>query len=297
MKYPTITIALPDTMVSDVKHLRDKSIRLGQIARTLAIFKISELLIYRSPYIDSEESARERRIIKNILGYIECPQYLRKSLIPVHRDLEFAGILPPLATPHHQLDEKLKLNQFREAAIFLGNNNAVQAEVGIRHPISVINPPPESLKERIVRKTIQIVQDPESKKFLAEVVPRELVEEKIYWGFKIRFTDTDISKFINRRENTFIIATDRDGRNYQELIKENDPKQTTRIPKNKNLLILFGEPRHGLYEMLKGNEKVALRDIADLVINTIPTPGTRSIRLEEALIISLARLLPIYGIE
>ena len=211
MKYPPITIALPDTMVSDVKHLRDKSIRLGQIARTLAIFKISELLIYRSPYVTPEESTREKRIIKNILGYIECPQYLRKSLIPVHRDLEFAGKLPPLATPHHQLDEKLKQNQYREAAIFLGNNNVVQAEVGTRHPIPVINPPPESLKERIVRKTVQIVQDPDSKKFLAQVVPRELVEEKVYWGFKLRFTDAEVSKFANRRENSFIIATDREG--------------------------------------------------------------------------------------
>lgn len=31
---------------------------------------------------------------------METPQYLRKSLIPMHKDLKFAGALPPLDAPH-----------------------------------------------------------------------------------------------------------------------------------------------------------------------------------------------------
>lgn len=36
-----------------------------------------------------------------ILQYCECPQYLRKSLIPIHKDLQFCGLINPLDAPHH----------------------------------------------------------------------------------------------------------------------------------------------------------------------------------------------------
>ncbi len=41
------------------------------------------------------------------LEYLECPQYLRKDLFPVHKDLKNAGLLNPLDTPHH-----LRANEF-----------------------------------------------------------------------------------------------------------------------------------------------------------------------------------------
>jgi Uncharacterized conserved protein len=36
-----------------------------------------------------------------ILQYCECPQYLRRHFFPMHPDLQFAGLLPPLDAPHH----------------------------------------------------------------------------------------------------------------------------------------------------------------------------------------------------
>jgi len=37
----------------------------------------------------------------NILQYCECPQYLRRHFFPMHPDLQYAGLLPPLDAPHH----------------------------------------------------------------------------------------------------------------------------------------------------------------------------------------------------
>jgi methyltransferase len=36
-----------------------------------------------------------------ILQYCECPQYLRKHFFPLHSDLQYTGLLPPMDAPHH----------------------------------------------------------------------------------------------------------------------------------------------------------------------------------------------------
>lgn len=39
--------------------------------------------------------------LARILQFCECPQYLRRKFFPMHPDLQFAGLLPPLDMPHH----------------------------------------------------------------------------------------------------------------------------------------------------------------------------------------------------
>ena len=39
--------------------------------------------------------------LARILQYLETPQYLRRFLFPVHKDLRYAGLLNPLDCPHH----------------------------------------------------------------------------------------------------------------------------------------------------------------------------------------------------
>ncbi|MHA1991286.1 MAG: putative RNA uridine N3 methyltransferase [Candidatus Hodarchaeales archaeon] len=291
-----IAVALPDSMVYDSRHIRDKTEKLGYIARALSIFQVTDIFIYHSPFISPQDAEKEKRVIRNILGYSECPQYLRKHLFPIHRDLEYVGVLPPLATPHHMVDSKLKLGQFREALVYFSEDNKTYAIVGTKHPLTVNNPPIESLKDKKVRKTIRIVKKDDSDSFAAEIVPRELVQEENYWGFKLKFTDTSIAKFGNRLKDSFIIATDRQGKNYN-LVKKNLLEDLKEIRKKKSLLFLFGEPRFDLYQMLKGFNKIKLKDISNVIVNTVPKTGTRNIRLEEAVMISLARMMPILDSE
>jgi predicted SPOUT superfamily RNA methylase MTH1 len=291
-----IAVALPDSMVYDSKHIRDKTEKLGYIARALSIFQVTDIFIYHSPFISPQDAEKEKRVIRNIFGYSECPQYLRKHLFPIHRDLEYVGVLPPLATPHHMVDSKLKLGQFREALVYFSEDNKTYAIVGTKHPLTVINPPKESLKDKKIRKTIRIVKKDDSDSFSAEIVPRELVQEEKYWGFKLKFTDTSIAKFGNRLKDSFIIATDRQGKNYN-LAKKSLLEDLKEIKKKKSLLFLFGEPKFDLYQMLKGFNKIKLKDISNVIVNTVPKSGTRNIRLEEAVMISLARMMPILDTE
>ena len=45
--------------------------------------------------MSDELDHRRRKVVKflaRVLQYVECPQYLRKTLFPVHTDLKFAGV-------------------------------------------------------------------------------------------------------------------------------------------------------------------------------------------------------------
>ena len=64
--------------------------------------------------IQSIQKQNYQQFIK-ILEYLECPQYLRKSLFPPHKYLEHVGLLCPLEAPHH-----FKINddwEFREGVV------------------------------------------------------------------------------------------------------------------------------------------------------------------------------------
>ena len=118
-------------------------------------------------------------------------------------------------------------------------------------------------------------------------MPRERAEAKTYWGYRIKETSQRLAGGFGQRKDTYtVIATSRLGRPYNEV--DLPPLS------NKPVLFVFGSPKKGLYDFLKGS-KLRMSDVAHAVVNTVPNPGTRTVRLEEAITVTLARLLPHYG--
>lgn len=120
----------------------------GQIARAATVFRIDEIVVFDSTPAaesggagDGEESGA--RFLVRILEYLETPQYLRRRLFPMHKNLKFVvrcqamwlpstfddfsryqwccavsgmqGLLPPLDAPHHV--RKHEWSEFREGGI------------------------------------------------------------------------------------------------------------------------------------------------------------------------------------
>jgi hypothetical protein len=270
---PYTTIAIPDSSVSDSSDLRVKTEKLFQISRIAAIFKVEEILIYHDPFLKPSHGRRERKKIVSILKYIECPQYLRKRLIPLSRDTAAVGILSPLAIPHHAKTRDLKRNEIREAVIFL-NQNKVMAAVGGTELLEVEGWK-KSLKEKTFRVTVQIIS--KDGKFHARIVSKP--PSDTYWGYKVHFSEHVLSKALLNR-NDYKIATSRSCK----LIKNS--KGT--IDQAKNLLIAFGGPYNGIPEMLKTEGK-KISDVFDSCFSTLNKYGTRSLRLEEAMMITFSR--------
>ncbi|MFX0050946.1 MAG: putative RNA uridine N3 methyltransferase [Candidatus Hodarchaeota archaeon] len=271
-----LSVAIPDSAVSDCSDIRSKTEKIFQFARIAAIFQIKEILIYHDPFLKPVRANRERRIIKRILQYLECPQYLRKRLFPISRDTAAVGALSPLAIPHHIRSKELKPNEIREAAIFL-NQGRVLADVGATHLLEVISPPNKPLMNRTIRTTIKIIKT--NGNFKAIALPSPPTDK--YWGYSVHSSATTIFKLLsNRREMK--IATSRSCQPIKQFSIGN--------LKSRHLIIAFGGPYKGIPEMTKSEGK-KISDIFDACFNIMTSNyGTRSLRLEEAMMITFSKL-------
>lgn len=113
-EYPTVSIAVPGSILENAQSVELRTYLAGQIARAACIFQVDEIVIFDD--YGNEANAKTSTLediaglktvrqscvqFGRILQYLECPQYLRKFFFPIHSDLKYAGILNPLDAPHH----------------------------------------------------------------------------------------------------------------------------------------------------------------------------------------------------
>src|SRR5947209_10217347 len=145
-----LSIALPASFTKDVPHLREKTSRVGLIARSLAIFRVDEVVIYNDETGRSSES--EGRLFEKLLGYQETPQYLRKALFKQDPDLQFSGILPPLRMPSHPNVGEPRIGEIREALVIESAAHSI-VNAGFRAAVEI-----SSRLNILERVTIRVVQ-------------------------------------------------------------------------------------------------------------------------------------------
>jgi hypothetical protein len=120
----TLSVAISATMLSHLEKPELKTFVAGQIGRTLALFEVDEVIVYNDTPTNAQSAARTtdgtyeasskknldpKLFLARLLQYLEAPPYIRKSLFPVHRDLQYVGLLHPLEAPHHMKFEDLSL--------------------------------------------------------------------------------------------------------------------------------------------------------------------------------------------
>ena len=111
-----LSIAIPDSSLSDEKTLENKTRKIASIARSCGIFRVNEIIIYR----DGKRNENDSKLLLTILRYLETPQYFRRDVFGKTNLLKFAGILPPLKIPNQtgtSNPKELKKNDAREAMI------------------------------------------------------------------------------------------------------------------------------------------------------------------------------------
>ncbi|MFB0543769.1 MAG: putative RNA uridine N3 methyltransferase, partial [Candidatus Bathyarchaeia archaeon] len=65
-------IAVPDSLVSDIPHQRERTAAIGLVGRAVAIFRVDGIVIYKDPGSGGGEAS----FLRLILNYMETPQYL-----------------------------------------------------------------------------------------------------------------------------------------------------------------------------------------------------------------------------
>jgi len=268
-------MAIPASLVSDVPHLREKTFKIGIVGRAAAIFGVEEIIIYRDkPEVDQKH---EVDLIATLLRYMETPQYLRKKLFKLEPELRYAGILPPLRTPHHPLGKRtadLKVGEYREGVTIAKTRGGTLVGIGVEKHVFI----PESLPIG-KRVTVKIVSVDE--KITADLVDRQ--EIPFYWGYDVTVWGGSFGSLVQCGRFDLKIATSKYGLAFMDV----KDQLVERWRKAEHVLIGFGAPAKGLFEIAK-HEGLDLKDVVDFVVNTIPGQCTETVRTEEAIIASLA---------
>ena len=273
-----ISIAIPASLVSDVPHLREKTFKIGLVGRAAAIFRVDEIIVFPD-VLDSDQS-KEASLIATVLSYMETPQYLRKRLFKIRPELRYVGILPPLRTPHHPLMNKLKdltLGEHREGVVVGLVKKGSFVDIGVEQPV-LISEKRIPVNTRVSTKIIDLGKPPR-----AVVVSRDEIRE--YWGYQVVVSNTTFGQLAKSRSFDLTVATSKHGVAFMEVIEE----LVKRWKESRRVLVAFGAPTRGLYEIV-AQEDLKLGEVTDFVVNTIPGQGTDTVRTEEAVYASLAVL-------
>ncbi|CAI5469873.1 unnamed protein product [Closterium sp. Yama58-4] len=254
---PTISIAVPGSIIDNTQSLERATAVAGQIARAAVIFKVHEVVVYDDWDAEGDSSAprgwRGERFsgsagsfLARVLQYLDTPQYLRRALIPLTPDLRLAGLLPPLDAPHHARMHEWP--EFREGVVVAdgeGEGGGARArgscavDVGLQQRVRVRGSFSEGTRLTVA---------------MGLVAEREKVFQPEHGDVK------EIGQF--------------------------------KLPPFRHLLVVFGGVA-GLEEACEGDEGLAAdsrdpRQLCQLYLNTCPFQGSRTIRTEEAVLISLA---------
>ncbi len=273
-----LAVAIPASVISDTPHLREKTSKIGLIGRAAAIFRVDEIIVY----LDNPKAnqIRDLEFIALLLNYLETPQYLRKRLFKLDPDLQFAGILPPLRTPHHPLSGKtrdLKAGEYREGLVLSKAKEGLLVDIGVEQP-AVLRETQFAVGDRL---TLQVVNV--GGRIEVQAVNRDDVP--MYWGYRIYLEQRPFVQLVNDGKYDLTIATAKLGDKFMAAAGAIGKKWSAA----QNVLVAFGPPSRGLHEIAK-EEGAKLEAIVDFVVNMIPEQGTATVRTEEALLASLAIL-------
>ncbi|KAF7732869.1 hypothetical protein EC973_000145 [Apophysomyces ossiformis] len=292
----TVSVAIPSSILESAPSLELKTILAGQIARALVIFNVDEIVIYEDKPASSKTNPN--LFLARIFQYLETPQYLRKALVPISPDLKFAGLLRPLDVPHHpnrndktKYREGVTLENATEATgtvVDVGLYRRARITPCLQPGVRVTLELPEPLAAVDTKKG----QKPIAAKAVSPKVPRE--KAGIYWGYSIRIASS-FSRVITESPykdgyDYTIGITDRGGQDlYDGAVQK--------LKNFEHMLIAFGGPSGGLQEAIEADEdlKVGAEDAADLfdqLLNPNVKCGTRSVRLEESMMMALSVLKP-----
>ena len=260
-----LSVAIPDSALSDESLKIDKTRKISVLARACAIFKIDTIYVYQEG-----SNRQDGNLLVTILRYLETPQFLRKQLFPKMNDLKFAGVLQPLRIPSHVTPanpKKIRRGDSREGIVVMAKGKKF-VDIGINQLIPLFGKTPAGK-----RTTIQFKEG--FPNFSVKEVNKDEIDS--YWGYNVKERANLFSLLKEWKDN--IIITSRKGKT---ATREQISKY---VNSQKPTLIVFGSPEKGIHEIL-GSKMRNVQNAKSL--NFFPHQATETVRLEEALLGTLA---------
>jgi len=268
-----ISIAIPDSCLLGEQTLRDKTLKIGQIARASSIFRVGKIYLYQDREAKVKDS--DRRLIILILRYLDTPQYLRRDMFPRQRELRYAGLLPPIRAPHHKewQDMKAVKNGEIRVGVAVRIKDKLFVNVGIDRPVRLEGVAHIGAKLNVRLKSAY-------PNLSAVEVDRHDINFH-YWGFLVQEAGS-LKALLDRLADGVIVITSRGGKSLTNV----EPQLINELRIKRKILLVFGSPKKGVPQILsdEGYDSNTYR----FIVNMFPNQGTQTVRLEEALLGTLA---------
>lgn len=260
-----LSVAIPDSALSDESLKIDKTRKISVLARACAIFKIDTIYVYQEG-----NNRNDGSLMVMILKYLETPQFLRRRLFPKMNDLKFAGVLQPLKIPSHITPanpKKINTGDVREG-IVVSIKGKRFVDVGINQLIPFFG-------DTAIGKRVTLRFKEGYPKLSVKEIDRN--EAPTYWGYTVKERSNLYSILADWKGS--IIITSRKGKT---ATKEQIAKYTR---SDQPILIVFGSPEKGVHEIIGGR----MKNVQNArTLNFFPNQATETVRLEEALLGTLA---------
>ena len=266
MTLNNISLFIPSSFLRVTKDLKLKTYKVGLIGRPAALFQVNKIVIYSDT--EDLEDSKGAKFISDILTYMNTPQYLRKRVFPITKELRNVGILPPLRTPHHPTGE-VQQGDYRQGLTLKRTKKGTIVDIGADRDALC--------KEKLsVNRIISFKVDKLGKEIIVSPDKPEY-----YWGYEVLSTYKSLDESIDmlKPRPDLVVGTSR----YAEPITSVLNEVREGLRGSKHVAILFGGPYSGLHELM-GNPD----EVIDLEVNTIPNQGTKTVRTEEAVLATLS---------
>ena len=257
-----LAVSIPDSVLEDKESQRDRTTKLGFIARACAIYGVDLIEVFRDKAGHGEGEA-----IGKVLEYLETPQYLRKRLYPLDETLRYAGMLPPLRIPSHRAKvsmDRLGVGEVREGVV----NSDGTVDIGLDSPFA--------LKGSVGAGKRVTVRVASTRPPLVVQIPRDSVDE--YWGYTVEMRSVD-DVVLDARYRVKV-ATSRLGAPLTESL----PRLKASLGSGGAIKLIFGSPSRGLYDIV-GHD---LDKRVGFVVNLFPGQQVETVRTEEAILVGLS---------
>lgn len=256
-----LEIFIPNNIFSDIPNLREKTVRIANLVRTIYIFNVNSLYIFKYGKRDEE--------LYRLIEFFKIPSYLRKRIFKKEPFFRYTGVAPPIRSNLEESDF------MRIAYVLESKGNEALLDAGLKDPIII-------KKEKLKKGSLVKILKSGNEWVLAK-------DQTI--GFEVFECDL-LKKLEEIKKSNLIIATSRYG---EEISLAKIEEMKSKLGKFKAISLLFGSPKEGLFEIFKKMGK-SLNEYADYIINFFPNQGVKTIRTDEAIFGTLAilRALKVY---
>ena len=314
----TVTLAIPGSILRTAITRELKTYMVGQIARAVVMHEVDEIVVYVDSAAEASAPDPDKTpsvFFCRVLQYLECPPYLRRDLFPHHNDLSNVGLLPLLETPHHMRAGDVSL--YREGVVVADKLTPDGCFVNVGLSAEVFLPRPLKPGTRVTLK----LDEPEAgagaggggrDKQRAAVAlsgaavkpsePREL--HGLYWGYQTRLAKGGLSEVFSGCPfaggyDVMIGNSDKGEQLLEKALGAAGGTGKASVVKSgfKHLLVVFGGVG-GIEACVDADEKLTTKGkdadtLFDQWLNLCPAQGCKQVRTEEAVLVGLAKLMPL----